>query len=232
MQALDKREIANLVIATEPTDLFYDEDSGNLIVSMGIQGVVVIAPDGKSTRVAVGPYSPTDFSFVSKLRTFFSSLLSLETVWFTCIALLLAFSFAALAVAGPAASYIPRLLLILAAAISSFFAISFGTYPYTFEYPWDSSSRYLGGVAFVFSGFGFLPLLIAIIGLAFARPTRRKLAAVAAASIGMLLLIVLGALVLFETGPTIANFVAVGLVGLAALGVWMYQRRTNKRDIL
>ena len=232
MQALDKREIANLVIATEPTDLFYDEDSGNLIVSVGLQGVVVIAPDGKSTRVAVGPYSPTDFSFVSKLRTFFSSLLSLETVWFTCIALLLAFSFAALAVAGPAASYIPRLLLILAAAISSFFAISFGTYPYTFEYPWDSSSRYLGGVAFVFSGFGFLPLLMAIIGLAFARPTRRKLAAVAAASIGMLLLIVLGALVLFETGPTIANFVAVGLVGLAALGVWMYQRRTNKRDIL
>ena len=49
-----------------------------------------------------------------------------------------------------------------------------------------------------------------------------------AASVGMLLLIALGALVLFETGTTTANFVAVALVGLAALGLWAYQKRTQK----
>lgn len=87
-------------------------------------------------------------------------------------------------------------------------------------------------MAFLLSGFGFLPLLIAIIGLAYARPTRRKMLAVATVSIGMLLLIVLSALVLFVTGPRIASFVAVGLVGLAALGVWKYQRRPDTRETL
>ncbi len=232
MQALDKRDIASLVIATEPLDLFYDEHSGNLIAAMGLQGVVVVAPDGTATRIAVGPYSPTDFSFISKVRTFFGSLLSLETALPTGVALLLVFSFAALAVAGPAACFTPRVLLILAAAISSFLAISLGAYPYVLEYPWDehSSWRFLGSVAFIFSGLGFLPLLMAIIGLAYARPTRRKMLAVAKVSVGMLLLITLGALVLFETGPRIANFVAVGLVGLATVGVWMYRRRALRRE--
>ena len=66
MQALDKRDVENRVIATRPTDLFYDDQSGNLIVAMGLQGVVVVAPDGTSTRVAVGRHSPTDFSFAVK----------------------------------------------------------------------------------------------------------------------------------------------------------------------
>ena len=233
MQALDKRDIAGLVIATEPLDLFYDEHSGNLIAAMGLQGVVVIAPDGTATRVAVGPYSPTDFSFVSKVRTYFGAWLFPAQIWPTVIvALLLAFSFAALAVAGPAASFTPMVLLVLAAAISSFLAISLGAYPYVLEHPWDehSSWRVLGWAAVLFSGLGFLPLLMAIIGLAYARPTRRKMLAVAAVSIGMLLLITLGALVLFETGPRIANLIAVGLVGLATLGVWMYRRRANTRE--
>ena len=233
MQALEKRDIADLVIATEPRDLFYDEHSGNLIAAMGLQGVVVIAPDGTATRVAVGPYSPTDFSFVSKVRTYFGAWLFPAQIWPAVIfALLLAFSFAALGVAGPAACFTPRVLLVLAAAISSFLAISLGAYPYVLEHPWDehSSWRFLGSVAFIFSGLGFLPLLMAIIGLAYARPTRRKMLAVAKVSVGMLLLITLGALVLFETGPRIANLVAVGLVGLATLGVWMYRRRANTRE--
>ena len=43
MQALDKRDIRNRVIATVPGDFFYDSQSGNLILAMGIQGVVVLA---------------------------------------------------------------------------------------------------------------------------------------------------------------------------------------------
>ena len=46
MQALDKQDIRNRVIATVPGDFFYDSQSGNLILAMGLQGVVVVAPDG------------------------------------------------------------------------------------------------------------------------------------------------------------------------------------------
>ena len=227
MQALDKRDIENRVIATGPLNLFYDDQSGNLIVAMGIQGVVVVAPDGTSTRVAVGRYSPTDFSFASKLRTFFGSLLLWETALSTGLALLLAFSFAALALAGPAASTAPRLLFALAAAISSFLAISAGIYPDILGLPWALEGDVIGSLALLLSGFGLLPLLLVTVGLASARPSPGKIVAVATASIGMLLLIGLCALVLFETGTRIANFVAVGLVGLATLGLWIHQKRTQ-----
>ena len=100
MQALDKRDVKDRAIATRPLDIFYDGRSGNLILAMGLQGVVVVAPDGTTTRVAVGPHSPTDFSFWSKTRTFFGSLASGETAVYTGLAVLLAFSFAALALAG------------------------------------------------------------------------------------------------------------------------------------
>ena len=61
-----------------------------------------------------------------------------------------------------------------------------------------------------------LPLLEQAVGNCWPLPRPR---------IGMLLLIGVGALVLFETGPFIANFVAVGLVGLAAFGLWAYRKR-------
>ena len=55
MQALDKREIEDRVIATRPRDFFYDGQSGNLILAMGLQGVVVVAPDGTTTHVRRRP---------------------------------------------------------------------------------------------------------------------------------------------------------------------------------
>ena len=56
------------VIATKPLGIVYDPRSGNLLVAMGIQGVVVGTPDGLWERVAVGGYYPTDFSFTAKTR--------------------------------------------------------------------------------------------------------------------------------------------------------------------
>ena len=228
MQALDKRNILDRVIATRPLDYFYDSQSGNLILAMGIQGVVVIAPDGTTTKVAVGRYSPTDFSYWSKTRTFFSSLAFWGvTVYNAGAAFLLAFSFAALALAALAASKGARWAIALAAAISAFLAISVGVYPQVFEHPWDADSgwRVVGNLALLVSGLGLIPLLLVIAGLALARTSRRQLLALVAATIGMLLLIWVGALVLFETGPFIANFVAVALVGLAAFGLWAHQKR-------
>ena len=227
MQALDNRDVHSRAIATEPLDLFYDDQTGNLILAMGLQGVVVVAPDGTTTQVAVGRYSPTDFSFWSKTRTFFGSLASVETAVYTGLAVLLVFSFAALALAASAASKCARIYLALAGAISAFLAISLGVYPYVPEHPLEDESGWsiVGFVALLVSGLGLLPLLMVVGGLAIVRTSRGQMLAVAAASIGMLLLIGVGALVLFEMGPFVANFVAVGLVGLAGLGLWAHQKR-------
>ena len=230
MQALDNRDVHSRAIATEPLDLFYDDQTGNLILAMGLQGVVVVTPDGTSTQVAVGRYSPTDFSFWSKTRTFFSSLLHREVVKSTGLAFLLAFSFAALALVPSAASAGPRIFVALAAAISAFLAITVGVYPHAIGDALEALSgwRVIGGYVHLISGYGLFPLVMAVGGLAFAGISRRHLLAIAAASIGMLLLIGVGAVVLFETGPFLANFVAVGLVGLAAIGLWGYQESTRE----
>ena len=230
MQALDKRNILGSVITTGALDLFYDDQSGNLFVAMGLQGVVIVAPDGTYKRVAVGHYSPTDFSFGNKVRTLFSSLLLRKNAEFTGRSLLLTFTLAALALAAPAAPAWPRILFVLAAATSTFLAVSLGVYPYALEAPWEESQldiRIMGEAALLIPGFGLLPLLMSVGGLVLARTSLRKALAVAAASIGMLPLIGVGALVLFEAGTLIANFVAVGLVGLAAVGLWVYQNRTR-----
>ena len=240
IQALDKRDVPSRVITTRPLDVYYDDQSGNIIVAMGLQGVVVIARDGTTTQVAVGRLSPTDFSFGGKVRTFFSSLLHGETVGNTGLAFLLTFSFAALALTSPARSTRSWYYLAVAAAISAVLAVFVGVYPHVVERPWDNMAPqiFFGILGVPFSVFGFLlgwvASLFVVVGLVFltivrviflVRISRRQLLAIFVASIGMLLLIWVGALVLFETGPLIANSVAVGMVGLAAYGLWAHQKR-------
>ncbi len=55
-------------INTTPSDIVYDPRSDNVIVRMGIQGVVVGTPDGEWTPVAVGSYRPIDFSLGAKIQ--------------------------------------------------------------------------------------------------------------------------------------------------------------------
>ena len=229
MQALDKRDVGSRAIATRPLGMFYDDWSGNLIVAMGLQGVVLVGPDRTVTRVAIGRYSPTDFSFRSKARTFLDSLLHGETFYSTGFALLLAFSCATLSMTVSSASLGPRICFALAAAISVILAILAGVYPHVLKSPWESGEAVVEDAFVALSGFGLFPLIMVVVGLVIARPSRGQLLAIAAATIGMLLLIVAGALVLFETGPGTANVVAVGLVALMALGLWAYQRRRQTR---
>ena len=40
--------------AFRPSAIVYDETSGNLVLALGIQGVLVGTPDGKWTTIAVG----------------------------------------------------------------------------------------------------------------------------------------------------------------------------------
>ena len=83
-------------IATRPREIVYDPRSGNLIVAMGIQGVVVGTPDGRWERVAVGWYSPTDFSFTAKTRL----LLSRLDFWVLAVTLSIAMAGIGLTVLG------------------------------------------------------------------------------------------------------------------------------------
>ena len=53
-----------------PDTIIYDDSSGNVVVAMGLQGVVVGTPDGEWARVAVRDYAPTDFSVASKLQDY------------------------------------------------------------------------------------------------------------------------------------------------------------------
>ncbi len=79
-------------ITTEPQGIVYDARSGNLIVAMGRQGVLVGTHDGRWTRYAVGDYAPTDFSFTAKTRL----LLSKFEFWMVAVALSLSMTGAAL----------------------------------------------------------------------------------------------------------------------------------------
>ncbi len=79
-------------IATGPRDVIYEPLSGNLIVAMESQGVVVGTPDGKWTRYGVGDYTPMDFSFSGKTRL----LLSDVDFWIVALALSLSLTGAAL----------------------------------------------------------------------------------------------------------------------------------------
>ena len=76
-----------------PHSMTYHPSSGNLIVAMGTQGVVVGSPDGKWVRAAVGSYSPTDFSPSTKMR------LLLRDVNFRMTALSIAVAMMAMALA-------------------------------------------------------------------------------------------------------------------------------------
>ncbi len=82
-QAQQTTHLDARVLETQPRAIIYDEPTGNLIVALGIQGVLVGTPDGRWTPHAVGRYKPTDFSFLSKTRL----LLSNPGIWLASLAL-------------------------------------------------------------------------------------------------------------------------------------------------
>lgn len=70
-------------LAEQPQGLAFDEESGNLVLGLGIQGVVVGKPDGEWVGVPVDRYTPTDFSFWTKTRQLTLSL----GFWITALTL-------------------------------------------------------------------------------------------------------------------------------------------------
>ena len=93
MQAEDTEHLGERQIGSDPLTMVYDPDSGNVIVALGLQGVIVETPDGRWTHANVGPYPSTDYSFESKNRTLLSSL----EFWTVVIVLSVSWAGAALA---------------------------------------------------------------------------------------------------------------------------------------
>ena len=86
----DLRDVDELT--TQPHRMAYHSVSGNLVLAMGRQGVVVGTPDGQWKRSALGHYSPSDFSFGGKTRL----LLSRSDFWATITLLSISMTGAAL----------------------------------------------------------------------------------------------------------------------------------------
>ena len=78
-QAERTRRLNDRVLATRPTSITYDPNSGNLIAGLGIQGVIVGVPNGQWMPVAVEQYSPIYFSRELKLK----ELLKQSAFWIT-----------------------------------------------------------------------------------------------------------------------------------------------------
>ncbi len=73
LQATATGHLGNRDLTTRPFGIAYDGKTGNVIVTMGIEGVLVGAPDGTWMGYAVGPYTPNDYSFIGKTRGLISS---------------------------------------------------------------------------------------------------------------------------------------------------------------
>ena len=121
MQQQSTRDWGKREIAKEPASITFDEQSGNVIVAMGIQGVAVETPEGDWVRRAVGGYPPTDFSFANKLRV----LLSFASPWTLPLALALTFTGIGLTVSQSKKRYgwllAPGFLIAMATLIASTF---------------------------------------------------------------------------------------------------------------
>ena len=86
-------------VTTGPYSIAYDERTGNVVVAMGLQGIVVGTPDGRWTREAAGRFAPTDFSIVPKLL-----LLRDWELWLVAVAAALSFTALAMVLAEPASA--------------------------------------------------------------------------------------------------------------------------------
>ena len=226
LQAHATRHFVERQVTTGPYSIAYDERTGNVVVAMGLQGIVVGTPDGRWTREAVGRFTPTDFSIVRKF-------LLLGGDWmFWLMAVATALSFTALAMAqsepAPSSDRTARVIASAFAVIASIIGLVF--------YPWG----YVGLQTLLSFGGGAFGLGLAILvgassyiqlrriflslhskqsGGAISERLRGGLLPVIAASAGgMLALIVLSFFLWVQQGISIgtAMLSAIGLTALTA----------------
>lgn len=208
-------------VVTEPGNMVYDPSTGNIVAAMRIQGALVENPNGEWIRIGVGRFVPTDFSFLGKTRTMFSTYFWLSSLaailCLTAVSLGLSHSGSSIASSGQLRlrRFVKIALVAMAGivVISSAFVLIFG----------------LGLLISLILAVFPLALIVALTVFALSWPRQhmvRKLTALAFVLVGLLMAIGVfppfagdtGAL--FELGP---SFLASGALLFSSLGFVLYR---------
>lgn len=120
---------ANLAVAFKNRDsvaqkfhsIHFDAHTGNIIAAMETDGVIVETPDGRSSRVVVGPWTPTYYPVASRMKL----LITTPTAWLSILSIIVTFAAAAFLLA---VSRWPEILLAtgLSAAICTVYFLTYG----------------------------------------------------------------------------------------------------------
>ncbi len=247
-------------LTTAPKSIIYDEYSGNIVVAMGLQGVVVGTPDGTWTRVAVGRYRPTDFSLSGKMS-------ALKEPAFLLAVLVLSLSLGnwSLTVArarvkkrfgAPAPTHsdpsggrsINRIidnymdalyrkvcsrttLACFVVGIALMGAVFVGVYPRSFPYPEATTLAFWRSPQAIF---GILVFLLAVGGIVLNRQNSGQIGALTVFIVGMYPLASLCFLLWLQVDVPLvfADFAVFVLVSLAACGLRSYLMHAGSRRSL
>ena len=230
---IDTREHGIRYLKRAPQAIAYDDASGNVAAAMGMQGVVVVAPDGTWRSVAVGPFEPTDLSFTAKL----SNLRKPSFLWLTFA---LAVSFTGLGLAtsllahrkGTPEHRFAIVLMAAPAAICSLFIIFAGLYPTSQAVQANDLiwSEFINIADLLKYPVGGIAVVMIFSGIAANRPNRRQALAGAASIVGMLLLVLLAFTLWVQMNLQLrfADLFALLFVGLAALALHSYMARSTR----
>lgn len=100
LQKMQTQHLNERILSSGPIVIAYGPLSGNVIAAAGIMGVIVGTPNGEWTAVAVGEYSPADFSRIARLKTLLlHNIFWATVVTFPFLMIALAFSFKDLMIA-------------------------------------------------------------------------------------------------------------------------------------
>ena len=61
------RNLDGRTISIAPYSIFYDERTDNVILALGLQGIIIGTPDGRWERTPVGELKPLDYSISSRI---------------------------------------------------------------------------------------------------------------------------------------------------------------------
>ncbi len=97
LQIWKTRHLEGRILTISPEAITYDREHQNILVAMGLQGIVVGRPDGSWVLVEVGPYRPAYYSTPEKLKTLVFS----YPLWIAAVTLSLSLIAVASAIATP-----------------------------------------------------------------------------------------------------------------------------------
>ena len=237
---IQEHETSHLDVREEVTDrarsITYDAPSDNVVVAMGLQGVVVGTPDGEWTRVAVGPCRPTDFSFSGKVGTLLNTAdFRILVLFIPIAAITLTMAIAALQVGMPAGSWGRRAIPVAATVFAACAALAASLLLLMFDHNAISAFDYSALLTAALVAVGFLTVLTAFalcLGVFANQGFLFCAIAVVAAVLAMAAVAaqVTLALIVWVNSDFNALFVKISIIAMAALTGYALQRYLTRKN--